>query len=501
MKVNLSTLIAAATLITGLMLPVRVAAQHTRYKLVDIGTLGGPVSFPSEDANESRILNNQGTVAGGADLPEADPYAPNCFEPDCFVHHAFRWKNGVMTDLGALAGGASAVGGINEQGWVAGFSWTGEFDPLLNGPAAHAVLWKDDQILDLGTLSGTESNAVYVGDGGQVVGFATINGPPDPFGFFGLTVHTFLWENGVMQDVGTLGGPDSFPGYGCANLGNALPVGAADTSWTPNANTGLPTTDPFLWENGKMHDLGTLGGTFGLAQCANNRHQVIGISDLAGDQNHHAFLWERGAMTDLGTLGGDNSNAVAIADSGVVVGNAELPGSQTHHGFLWRQGVMTDLGSLYGEPCSNGRGVNNRGQVVGDTTDCTGLNLHAFFWENGGPMVDLNTLIPPNSSLRLLVAFNINDRGEIAGVGVPQGVPPQDRETRAHVFLLIPCTAHDHAGCDAAADGTAVSTQAHEAAIISTNQGAAPAIKIRPTASESVALLRARLARQHHARR
>jgi len=40
-----------------------------------------------------------------------------------------------------------------------------------------------------------------------------------------------------------------------------------------------------------MRDLGTLGGTFGFAQCANNLGQVIGQSNLAGDMAQHAFFW------------------------------------------------------------------------------------------------------------------------------------------------------------------------------------------------------------------
>ena len=496
MKSTLLPCITAITLFAALAVPVRLAAQHTRYKLIDIGTLGGPASFVSEDADASRILNNQGMVAGGADTSEPDPYAPNCFEPDCFVHHAFRWKDGVLTDLGALFPGASsAVGAMNERGSIAGFSWTGEIDPLLNGPAAHAVLWKHDQILDLGTLGGYESNGVYVSNGGQVVGFSTINGPPDPFGFFGETLRAFIWENGVMRDLGTLGGPDSFPGYGCTNLGHAVAVGLSLTNSIPNSTTGFPTTDPFLWEQGTMLDLGTLGGTFGFAQCANNRRQVIGDSNLAGDQKQHAFLWERGVLTDLGTLGGDNSDAVAIADTGLVVGGADLPGSETHHAFLWKHRVMTDLGSLYADPCSNAIGVNIRGQVVGDANNCRGVSLHAFLWESGGPMVDLNTLIPPNSSLQLLVAVNINDRGEIVGLGVPQGVSPEDKHTHAHVFILIPCAAGDSEGCEAANEGPAAMTQANRTSV---SKAPIRVTERRPTPSERVASFRARLARRYH---
>ena len=73
----------------------------------------------------------------------------------------------------------------------------------------HAVLWKDSQIVDLGTLEGGyESVAFTVNSRGQVAGVSQ-NLVPDPFDPFGTQQRTFLWENGVMQDLGTLGGPDS----------------------------------------------------------------------------------------------------------------------------------------------------------------------------------------------------------------------------------------------------------------------------------------------------
>ena len=55
-------------------------------------------------------------------------------------------------------------------------------------------------------------------------------------------------------------------------------------------------------------------------------------------------------------------------------------------------------------------------------------------------MVDLNSFVPANSSLRqLVIAMNINDQGVIYGVSVPAGVRPEDVEASGHVFLLIPC--------------------------------------------------------------
>src|ERR1700758_1638353 len=74
--------------------------HHPSYRLIDLGTFGGP---RSSVAGQSVVVTNNGKVAGGADTPDPDPYAPNCFDrKTCFVEHAFRWHAGVLTDLGTL---------------------------------------------------------------------------------------------------------------------------------------------------------------------------------------------------------------------------------------------------------------------------------------------------------------------------------------------------------------------------------------------------------------
>ena len=298
--------------VLAVQLPMRLAAEdekerkQPRYKLIDLGTFGGPHSYGSVNGDGISLINNSGVVASFADTALPDPNTPLCFVPDCFLAHAFRWRNGVKTDLGALKRmNSSAAGSINNRDWITGQSENGKIDPLLGFPEVRAVLWKHHHIINLGTLGGEESLGVYVNDHGQVVGISD-NAVPDPFSMFGIGVQirTFVWDDGVIQDIGTLGGPDSVPGASCNNQREGLIVGASYTSFTPNEATGIPTQDPFLWKNGKMIDLGNLGGTLSFAQCANNRGEVIGMSNLAGDVVGHAFLWRHGVIKDLGTLGG-----------------------------------------------------------------------------------------------------------------------------------------------------------------------------------------------------
>jgi probable HAF family extracellular repeat protein len=443
--------ITATTLFAALAIPVRVAGQeerttqeqkpaHRAYKFIDVGTLGGPFTFTLD--SEQMLLNN-GTFTGESDTSIPDPYAPNCFVQECFVQRAFRWQDGVLTDLGALAGGVSSNSGwINSRGWIAGISQNGVIDPLTGGPEARAVLWKDNRITDLGTLGGYESTAVGMNNRGQVIGLAT-NLIPDPFSFFQYKtqVRAFLWERGEMHDLGTLGGPDAFAQY--INAKGEI-AGFSYTSYTPNPVTGVPQIDPFLWENGRMIDLGNFGGTnagtFGPVFGLNKRGQVVGMLDLPGDMAYHPFLWDNGTLTDLGTFGGSYGQANWINGAGETVGSAYYPDDFTVRAALWTNGQIRDLGTLPGQGCSTANAINSNGQIIGLSFPCNAFTPSAVLWDHGS-IVDLNTLVPSNSGLHLEGAHAINDRGEIECGGI---LPNGD----AHAILLIPCGEGDD-GCAA----------------------------------------------------
>ena len=122
-------------------------------------------------------------------------------------------------------------------------------------------------------------------------------------------------------------------------------------------------------------------------------------------------------MTDLGTLGGNHSIATGINNAGQVIGQSYIAGASELHAFLYSGGSMFDLGTLGGE-FSQGRGINDAGQAAGFSENSDG-DMRAFFW-NGTTMQDLGTLGGFESS-----AYSINSSGHVAGwAEIACGTPP-----------------------------------------------------------------------------
>jgi probable HAF family extracellular repeat protein len=425
--------LAAIALTTLLLRPIWLAgrdnhAASSRYNLKDLGRLrhgynswlfAGPPAF--------HVLNSRGMVAFASGTDIADPYYP-CFT-DCSVNDAVRWQNGVLTDLGALPGNkpSSAPFSISDNGrFIVGVSENGSYDPLTNYPEYDAVFWqRGHKIKNLGTLGGNLSSAVSVNDSGQVVGGATNTSTDQYAASLGpcwslncwpaaTQWRAYMWQNGVMTDLGTLGtGNDAIAG-----LVNALGqvAGVSYTNTTPNPTTGIPTQAPFFWEQGSaMVDTGTLGGRLGYPNSLNNKGQLVGQSNLKGDKTHHPFLWQKGKkMQDLGTLGGASGTATWINEAGEIVGWTQTKRNQATHAVLWRNGKARDLGVLAGYKHSLAYSINSKGQIVGCVTnDLNKGCARGFLWERG-TMLDLNNLVSQQSGKILTMPLNINDRGEIA---------------------------------------------------------------------------------------
>jgi len=425
--------VASIAIFAALISSISLAAQDqpaaaARYVVYDVGHLSDFNSWLFTGPPSFRLLNHQGVVVDAADNGNSDPFHP-CFT-DCSINHAVTWQDGVLTDLKALGHGtSSAPFSVSENShFIVGVSETGTYDPLTGYPEYDAVLWRNgNRAKKLGRFGGNVSTAVSVNDVGQVVGGAT-NAIPDPYAA-GLgpcwTLNcwpsttqwrAFLWQQGVMTDLGTLGtGNDAVAGL--LNE-NGQVAGISYTNTTANEKTGIPTQDPFFWEpESGMIDAGTLGGTLGYPTWLNNDGQMVGQSNLAGDKKHHPFLWEKGkGMQDLGTLGGRSGTATWINDAGEIVGGAWTTGNEAFHAVLWKNGKPQDLGTLKGYKHSIAFSINSNSQVVGCVGNSPNKCSGAFLWENG-TMYNLNKLIPPGSNIKMTMPVNINDLGEIATWG------------------------------------------------------------------------------------
>jgi len=432
MKIKISSYVIVVAVFAIIWLQPTVSAQrspgdHHRYKLIDMGTFGGP---HGQVNSFSIVINKHGEVAGGAST--SDP-APDCaFDfPFCFYFHAFRWRNGKLTDLGTLPGGNNSfTDGINDFGAISGFSENGVIDPLTGALETKAVLWKHNVGLDLGTLGGNQSFATALNNHHQVVGWA-LNGIPSDnsvWGPLGTQQRAFLWQNGVMEDIGDLGGTSS-ASYLINDHGQISGVSFADTN--PDPSSGTFPTHPFFYENGVIADMGTLGGTFAEPFGMNDLGDIAGHSLLKGDEIVRAFLWSDGILHDLGTLGGDFSTAYSVNDRREAVGWAFTKDNAIFRAVRWKNGKVLDLGTPNGAPCAAAFSINAKGQIVGSGQTCETDLLHAFLWDRGH-MTDLNVFVPTELDVTLFEATFIADGGEITVAG---SFPNGD----VHTFLLVPC--------------------------------------------------------------
>jgi probable HAF family extracellular repeat protein len=310
-----------------------------------------------------------------------------------------------MTDIGTL--GFDTYGlAINASGQITGYSYTtAEVQyPCPKSPdyptpkkcfenPNHAFLWSNGTMTDLGTLGGNFSQGTAINRSGEVTGTAdTSSGPADAFLWNGgkSLIDIGAWTPAGINDSGQLAGE-------CYNASGVCLYSNGKLTQLPN-----PTSFPSSGCNGGL---------------INNNSQVLGsCSDTSG--NTHVVVWQNGTATDLGTIGAgppyEGNSVSAINNLGHVVGYQQISTGAVD-GFLLSNGKITDLGANFLP-----KAINDNDVVVGGP----------FIW-SGGTLQNLNDLIPPGSGFTLADANGINNNGQIVVTGY-------NAQGYYHTFLLTP---------------------------------------------------------------
>ena len=231
---------------------------------------------------------------------------------------AFRWEAGELSDLGDLGAGSAVAHDVNEPGQIVGAS--------SNGQALRPFVWSRGEMRDLGTVAGgtdTPGRAWGVNNRGDVVGFSRVAG---------TTSQATLWAGpnrprlGQPVGLGSLGDGERFSEAFAINdhrqvVGRSLVTGSTERA--------------FLWEeHAGMSDLGALGLDHSRATDINQRGRVVGdASTFAGFPTFppQPFLWENGEMHDLNGLvdadtGWELLAAEGINDRGAITGYGRIDG-------------------------------------------------------------------------------------------------------------------------------------------------------------------------------
>src|SRR5215831_4497532 len=243
----------------------------------------------------------------------------------------------------------------------------------------------------------------------------------------GTITHAFVFENGAIRDLGTLGG-DPGQEASAASVNGVQALGRCGTLASPT---------PCLWDlvvqTGPVA-LPTLGGAFGRGLGLNTVGVAVGASDTDTGQTH-ATLWGLGAPRVLTPQEDSGSVAFDINDTNIVVGQV---GTQA---FRWSSvdGLET-FAPLSGDVFARLLAVNNDGQAVGisfgDGPPPGPPRPTRAVRLTGDALEDLNTLtagLPVGAVLRSAMG--------ISAGGIIGGIYTLGDDPLGHAYLLIPTPA------------------------------------------------------------
>jgi probable HAF family extracellular repeat protein len=369
----LVALVAAAGL-SGTEASRATVAPRLHWIVTDLGTL------PGDDVSEAVAINNRGQIAGNSGF------------------RGFIWENGRMTAIGSLGDHVTNVDGMNDRGQV--IATETKVSPLGGKKCSdHGYVWQRGVMTDLGPCIFPTG----INDRGQIVGYRYCYSCKQP-------AQAFLWQSGEITYLGTLGGASS-DAESINDRGQI--IGVADTELALSGQTcgsygAGGGEDGFVWQNGVMTDLGPCTD----AEVINDRGQVV-VSNRRQGSNiglREAKIWQDGSTSTLPWTRDDlYGRARAINNEGQIVGYCKTTGTGTTRPCRWDSKTVVDLGTLFGGGSGQAFDINEQGQIVGRVaTDID--KTTAVVWQNGH-ITRLGTPHKGESS----EAIAINDHNEIVG--------------------------------------------------------------------------------------
>ena len=302
--------------------------------------------------------------------------------------------------------------------------------PFPEGLEARSLLSITYSITDIAALTSPTVGLTATGDRWVAINNAS---PAQVVAGEGPDGQAFVWDsvNG-LQDLGTVKNEANSASNGINNSGQVV-----GTSWTTTTTIKKtkwgPVTETNTVENGFIW---TASG--GMSNLGNNftAHAINDSGEILGPNQ----LWNGKTWTSLGSLpGGSFSNALGLNNDGQVVGQTMNNNSTFEEGYLWSPsspngviGSMIDLGSFdkSGAGFSSAAAINGHGSVTGwaENADRSGGAAHAFVWAPSAPnattgtMVDLGTLaINPYAGNSQSQGLAINSSGVVVGDSNPAG--------------------------------------------------------------------------------
>jgi len=289
---------------------------------------------------------------------------------------------------------------------------------------SNAVAQAGYRVTDLGTEGSDDLGcAMSLNNQGWTEIMAQNVQPGEVDNIFGklLSGRALIDVDGFKLDLGTLGGTNTSMNWGEINDAGQV-VGFSETS-VPDPNgedvCGFGThleCRPFLWQFFQMNALPTLGGNNGQASAINNRGEIAGFAETTTVDSgcppnliRTPVLWEHGGVRPLPTLVGDtDGDAFGINDHGQAVGDSGNCSGAIIHAVSWENFTASQLPDFGAG--SIAQYINNQGQIVGIVGSADGTTQYGALWKNG-VLTNLGLLPGDFGGL----ASGINSKGQVVG--------------------------------------------------------------------------------------